>query len=110
MKAVNGLGFTPNALKVLEKRYLKKNEEGKIVETPHELFKRVARSIAAADLHYGSSETEAEALGVSFYDMMTALNFLPNSPTLMNAGRRLGQLSACFVLLLMTPWSQSLML
>ncbi|MEK7333091.1 MAG: vitamin B12-dependent ribonucleotide reductase, partial [Nitrospirota bacterium] len=72
--------------------------EGKIVETPHELFKRVARSIAAADLHYGSSETEAEALGVSFYDMMTALNFLPNSPTLMNAGRRLGQLSACFVL------------
>ncbi|MEK6582453.1 MAG: vitamin B12-dependent ribonucleotide reductase, partial [Nitrospirota bacterium] len=98
MKAVNGLSFTPNALKVLEKRYLKKNEEGKIVETPHELFKRVARSIAAADLHYGSSETEAEALGVSFYDMMTALNFLPNSPTLMNAGRRLGQLSACFVL------------
>ena len=98
MKAVNGLGFTPNALKVLEKRYLKKNEEGKIVETPHELFKRVARSIASADLHYGSSETEAEALGVSFYDMMTALNFLPNSPTLMNAGRRLGQLSACFVL------------
>ncbi len=98
MKAVNGLGFTPNALKVLEKRYLKKNEEGKIVETPHELFKRVARSIASADLRYGSSEADAEALGVSFYDMMTALNFLPNSPTLMNAGRRLGQLSACFVL------------
>ncbi|MFA5847576.1 MAG: vitamin B12-dependent ribonucleotide reductase [Thermodesulfovibrionales bacterium] len=98
MKAVNGLSFTPNALKVLEKRYLKKNEEGKIVETPHELFKRVARSIASADLHYGSSEADAEALGVSFYDMMTALNFLPNSPTLMNAGRRLGQLSACFVL------------
>ena len=98
MKAVNGLGFTPNALKVLEKRYLKKNEEGKIVETPPELFKRVARSIASADLHYGSSEADAEALGVSFYDMMTDLNFLPNSPTLMNAGRRLGQLSACFVL------------
>ena len=98
MKAVNGLGFTSNSLKVLEKRYLKKNEEGKIVETPHELFKRVARSIASADLHYGSSEADAEALGVSFYDMMTALNFLPNSPTLMNAGRRLGQLSACFVL------------
>ncbi|KAF0144809.1 MAG: ribonucleoside-diphosphate reductase alpha chain [Nitrospirae bacterium] len=98
MKAVNGLSFTPNALKVLEKRYLKKNEEGKIVETPHELFKRVARSIASADLHYGGSEADAEALGVSFYDMMTALNFLPNSPTLMNAGRRLGQLSACFVL------------
>lgn len=98
MKAVNGLGFTPNALKVLEKRYLKKNEEGKIIETPHELFKRVARSVAAADLHYGSSEAEAEALGMSFYDMMTSLDFFPNSPTLMNAGRRLGQLSACFVL------------
>ncbi|TAL24777.1 MAG: vitamin B12-dependent ribonucleotide reductase [Nitrospirae bacterium] len=98
MKAVNGLCFTPNALKVLEKRYLKKNEEGKIVETPHDLFKRVAGSVAAADIHYGSSEAEAEALGLSFYDMMTSLDFFPNSPTLMNAGRRLGQLSACFVL------------
>jgi len=98
MKVLNGLCFTQNALKVLEKRYLKKNEEGKIVETPHELFKRVAKSIASADLHYGKSEPEADALTVSFYEMMTALDFLPNSPTIMNAGRRLGQLSACFVL------------
>jgi len=98
MKVLNGLNLLPNALKVLEKRYLKKNEEGKIVETPHELFRRVAKSIASADLNYGKSEAEVEALEKSFYDMMTSLDFLPNSPTLMNAGRRLGQLSACFVL------------
>lgn len=98
MKVLNSLNLSQNALKVLEKRYLKKNEEGKIVETPHELFKRVARTIASADLHYGKSEAEIEALEASFYEMMTSLDFLPNSPTLMNAGRRLGQLSACFVL------------
>jgi len=98
MKVLNGLNLLPNALKVLEKRYLKKNEEGKLVETPHELFRRVAKSIASADLNYGKSEAEVEALEKSFYDMMTSLDFLPNSPTLMNAGRRLGQLSACFVL------------
>jgi ribonucleoside-diphosphate reductase alpha chain len=98
MKVLNGLSLTPNAMKVLEKRYLKKNEEGKIVETPHELFKRVARSIASADFHYGKTETEVNAIESSFYEMITSLDFLPNSPTLMNAGRRLGQLSACFVL------------
>ena len=98
MKVLNGLSLTQNAIKVLEKRYLKKNEEGKIVETPHELFKRVARSVAAADLHYGKTEAEVNAVESSFYDMTTSLDFLPNSPTLMNAGRRLGQLSACFVL------------
>jgi len=98
MKVLDGLSLTQNAIKVLEKRYLKKNEEGKIVETPHELFKRVAKSIASADLHYGKTETEVNALESSFYETITSLNFLPNSPTLMNAGRRLGQLSACFVL------------
>jgi len=98
MKVLNGHSLTQNAIKVLEKRYLKKNEEGKIVETPHELFKRVARSVAAADFHYGKTEPEVNALESSFYEMMTSLDFLPNSPTLMNAGRRLGQLSACFVL------------
>ena len=98
MKVLNGLSLTQNAIKVLEKRYLKKNEEGKIVETPHELFKRVARSVAAADPHYGKTEAEVNATESSFYEMMTSLDFLPNSPTLMNAGRRLGQLSACFVL------------
>jgi ribonucleoside-diphosphate reductase alpha chain len=98
MKVLNGLSLTQNALKVLEKRYLKKNEEGRVVETPEDLFRRVARSIASADLQYGKSKEEVKELEESFYEMMTSLNFLPNSPTLMNAGRRLGQLSACFVL------------
>ena len=66
MKVLNGLSLTQNAMKVLEKRYLKKNEEGKIVETPHELFKRVARNVAAADIHYGKTEAEVNALESSF--------------------------------------------
>jgi ribonucleoside-diphosphate reductase alpha chain len=99
MKAISeGFGLTQNAIKVLEKRYLKKNEEGRIVETPEELFRRIASTIAKADLDYKKTGEEAKALGEEFYKMMTSLCFLPNSPTLMNAGRRLGQLSACFVL------------
>jgi ribonucleoside-diphosphate reductase alpha chain len=98
MEVLKGLSLSPNALKVLEKRYLKKNEDGKVVETPEELFRRVARSIASADLNYGKSTEEVEAVEDGFYQMLTSLEFLPNSPTLMNAGRRLGQLSACFVL------------
>ncbi|MEW6675547.1 MAG: vitamin B12-dependent ribonucleotide reductase [Nitrospirota bacterium] len=98
MKVLNGLNLTPNALKVLEKRYLKKNEEGRVVETPEELFRRVAKAIASADLNYGKSEMDVRTVEEEFYEMMTSLDFLPNSPTLMNAGRRLGQLSACFVL------------
>jgi len=85
-------------VKVLEKRYLKKNEEGNVVETPEELFRRVAKTIAEADRLYGKSETEINTLEEAFYRMLTSLDFLPNSPTLMNAGRRLGQLSACFVI------------
>src|SRR5574340_641191 len=91
-------GLTPNSLKVLEKRYLQKDEEGRPVETPEQLFRRVAKTIAAADLMYGKSEAEVMLAEEDFYGMMTSLDFLPNSPTLMNAGRRLGQLSACFVL------------
>jgi len=98
MKAVNGLSLTQNALKVLEKRYLQKNEEGKIVETPEGLFRRIARAIASADARYGKSPEEVEGTETEFYSMLTAMEFLPNSPTLMNAGRKLGQLSACFVL------------
>ena len=98
MKVVNGLSLTQNALKVLEKRYLQKNEEGKIVETPEGLFRRIARAIASADARYGKSPEEAERTETEFYSMLTAMEFLPNSPTLMNAGRKLGQLSACFVL------------
>jgi ribonucleoside-diphosphate reductase alpha chain len=92
------INLTPNSLKVLEKRYLKKNEEGKVVETAEELFRRIARTIASADMKYGKSEADVALLEEEFYSIITSLEFLPNSPTLMNAGRRLGQLSACFVL------------
>jgi ribonucleoside-diphosphate reductase alpha chain len=98
MEIVSGLSLSPNALKVLEKRYLKKNEEGIVVETPEELFRRVAKSIASADEKYGRSKADVLNVEEEFYQMLTSSEFLPNSPTLMNAGRRLGQLSACFVL------------
>ncbi len=97
-KVANSICLTPNSLKVLEKRYLKRDESGKVIETPEELFRRVAKAVASADFKYGSSENDVHALEERFYEMMTSLSFLPNSPTLMNAGRRLGQLSACFVL------------
>lgn len=96
-KSVEGINLTENALHVLEKRYLKKDKSGKAIETPAQLFHRVARTIAEAELIYNSS-ADLQAREEEFYQMMTSLVFLPNSPTLMNAGRELGQLSACFVL------------
>ncbi|HDO36583.1 MAG TPA: vitamin B12-dependent ribonucleotide reductase, partial [Nitrospirae bacterium] len=90
--------LSENALKVLQKRYLKKNEEGRIVDTPERMFRRIARAVAMADLNYGSTLQDVEISENEFYSLLTSLDFLPNSPTLMNAGRRLGQLSACFVL------------
>ncbi len=98
MKALDGLNLTTNALKVLEKRYLKKDEEGKVVETPEVMFRRISKAIASADMNYGKTPQNASETEDEFYGMMTSFEFLPNSPTLMNAGRRLGQLSACFVL------------
>ena len=89
--------LSKNALTVLERRYLIKNGEGVVIETVEELFRRVAGAIAASDRRYDEN-ADCEALADSFYRMMTNLEFLPNSPTLMNAGRPLGQLSACFVL------------
>ncbi|MGE5653627.1 MAG: ribonucleotide reductase N-terminal alpha domain-containing protein [Bacillota bacterium] len=89
--------LNPNALKVLQQRYLKK-ENGQVVETPSDLFHRVAYHVALADQNYGANQSEVEATTKEFYDMMASLEFVPNSPTLMNAGRELGQLSACFVL------------
>jgi ribonucleoside-diphosphate reductase alpha chain len=90
--------LTQNALTVLEKRYLRKNEEGKTVETPEAMFRRVATAIAEAEQAYGKAKSEVKETSGRFYNMISNLEFLPNSPTLMNAGRELGQLSACFVL------------
>jgi len=90
--------LTPNSMKVLERRYLRKDEKGKIIETPEELFFRVAKVVAEPDRNYGATDLEVEKSVEEFYRMMAKLEFMPNSPTLMNAGRPLGQLSACFVI------------
>ena len=87
-----------NALTVLEKRYLARNDKGDIIESPKELFERVAKFVALADFFYGGTDDDVNQVATEFYDMMAEMFFLPNSPTLMNAGRPLGQLSACFVL------------
>ena len=89
--------LSQNALKVLRKRYLTKNEKGEAVETPEEMFRRVAGTAASAEAGYDTG-TDVKELEEGFYGMLTSLEFLPNSPTLMNAGKELGQLSACFVL------------
>lgn len=88
----------PNTEVVLQKRYLRKSLDGKLSETPRDLFWRVASAIAEEEGKYERSSCEPEALARDFYDLMTGWKFLPNSPTLMNAGTDLGQLSACFVL------------
>ena len=89
--------FSQNALKVLRRRYLKKDDDGNPIETPEELFRRVADDVARADALYDKN-ADIKAVSDEFYTIMVNLEFLPNSPTLMNAGRRLQQLSACFVL------------
>ena len=88
----------PNTEVVLQKRYLRKDLKGKLVENPRDLFWRVAASIAAEEAKYSQSSYKEAALARDFYDLMTSWKFLPNAPTLMNAGTDLGQLSACFVL------------
>ena len=89
--------LTDNAVRVLEKRILARDNAGRIAETPEEMFRRVAHCVASADLQHGTHD-EVAASEAAFFDVMTSLEFLPNSPTLMNAGRNLAQLSACFVL------------
>lgn len=92
------MNLSQNAVKVLEKRYLKRDTNGNCTEKPEDMFARVANAIAQGDRQFGKSEEEIKALAEEFYDTITNLYFMPNSPTLMNAGRELGQLSACFVL------------
>jgi ribonucleoside-diphosphate reductase alpha chain len=94
----DALSLSPNAITVLEKRYLIKDDAGKPVETAEDLFWRVARTIAEADRRYGVSVGAVDEVAQAFYGLMANRLFVPNSPTLMNAGRPLGQLSACFVL------------
>ncbi|MFC1987274.1 vitamin B12-dependent ribonucleotide reductase [Chloroflexota bacterium] len=94
---VSGINLTENAIHVLEKRYLRKDKQGQVIEAPEDMFHRVAQAIASAELIYDAG-ADVKAREEEFYRVMTNLEFLPNSPTLMNAGRELGQLSACFVL------------
>lgn len=94
----SNISFSENAIKVLEKRYLRKDAKGELIETPEDMFRRVARSIAEAERVYGGDGEKIKIWERRFYEMMSRLLFLPNSPTLMNAGRELGQLAACFVL------------
>lgn len=97
MQIKNNLNLTENALIVLDKRYLKKDRDGNVIETPEEMFHRVAKNIASAEFIY-NPKAVVSAVEKEFYEIMTNLEFLPNSPTLMNAGRELQQLAACFVL------------
>ncbi len=94
----NRLILSDNARRVLRRRYLRKDSRGKITETPDRMFQRVARHIAKAEKKFGGDENRVKEVQELFYQIMTEFKFLPNSPTLMNAGRRLGQLAACFVL------------
>ncbi len=87
-----------NAIQVLKRRYLLKNDKGGVIETPSQLFRRVARAIAKVDKQYKKTDKEVKELEEKFYSLMASREFLPNSPTLMNAGTPLGQLSACFVI------------
>ena len=96
--ADNKIILTRNALKVLEKRYLKRDKNGNCIETPQDMFRGVADTIASGDLEFGKTSKDVQNLSDIFYNAITHRYFMPNSPTLMNAGRDLGQLAACFVL------------
>lgn len=92
------LELSPVAINLLESMYLRKDHEGKPIETPEELFCRIAKNVASVEANYGVKAKTMERVEEDFYQAMANLEFLPNSPTLMNAGRELQQLSACFVL------------
>ena len=92
---MSGRALSENALKILRARYLLKDPKGRIVETPEQMFRRVAKAVSGAERGYGSSPSMWEE---RFFELMSDLRFLPNSPALMNAGKKEGQLAACFVL------------
>jgi ribonucleoside-diphosphate reductase alpha chain len=96
-RSTPGPVLSPNALYILKKRYLKRDIRGRVSETPSEMFRRVASVVAGAELGYGSP-ADAKARENAFFGVMSRLEFLPNSPTLLNAGRLSGQMSSCFVL------------
>ncbi len=96
-QVISGIELSDNAIRVLERRYLMKDEEGTVIETPQERFRSVASHIASAERVY-DAQADVSSWEDAFYQVMTDLEFVPNSPTLMNAGRELGQLSACFVI------------
>jgi len=98
LKKLSEPQLSDNALTVLKKRYFIKDDKGNPIEGTKELFARVANNIAQAEKNYGASQGEIDRTAEEFYNLMTSLDFLPNSPTLMNAGRDLQQLAACFVL------------
>ncbi|MEM4272618.1 MAG: adenosylcobalamin-dependent ribonucleoside-diphosphate reductase, partial [Candidatus Bilamarchaeaceae archaeon] len=102
MKKVLGvdddLKLSVNAIQILQRRYLLKNEKGEIVETPSGMLRRVAKSIASVERGYGGSRKDISHYEAAFYEILSSFEFVPNSPTLMNAGTEIGQLSACFVL------------
>src|SRR5438093_4258147 len=89
------LDLTANAITVLERRYLVKDDTGRPAERPEDLFWRVARTVAAPDAAYGASDKAVKGLGEPFFDLMASRGGIANSPTLMKASRPLGQLSAC---------------
>ena len=95
---VDELKLPLNSILVLERRYLQKDENGKVIESTGQMFRRIAKGIAEVDKQYGKSNAEVKEFENEFYRMMTSLEFIPNSPTLMNTGTYLRQLSACFVL------------
>jgi ribonucleoside-diphosphate reductase alpha chain len=87
-----------NQRTILEGRYLQRDEKGQVIETPEGMFRRVARAVAAAEARFGADAKRTKVWEERFFELMAGLDFLPNSPTLINAGRELGQLAACFVL------------
>ena len=93
-----GLKLPKNAERVLRARYLKKDEQGRVTESPRDLFRRVAKAVADAEVVYDSDPENRSEWEDRFYRLMVNRRFVPNSPTLMNAGREMGMLSACFVL------------